>query len=814
MKNSMVPTVGPNDALPVSTGMGGVPTSYFDMGGEGEEEGKVDQGAKLRRYWAAVKRFRWLIIALAILGGAAGIGASRFIKPSYEAHGTVWIADVGGNGNNNNGFRGPDLFPAGSWIELFRSFSVVDRVVAKKHMWYTPKTAKDTTALFGYLYPTLGSVSGDYTLKLDPSGTHYTLSEAKRGVVEQGVVGDSIGRSVGFIWFPPLDVLRRLGTVGVWVAQPRVVATGLIGGLEVSMQEQSNLLKLVLSGPDKLRTADLLNVWMSSFVDKVAELRRANGSEIQGIVATQRAAAEQQLRDAEKALEDFRTQSITQPGEAANISTATATGGSTGDALAAAFFRNQADYDNIRRDRVALEDVAAAARQGTLVPDQVATIPSVTQTPELSAALKDLIDKESQLRTLRQSYTDDYKTVRDMINTVQTLRTRTIPDLALGAARALRAREDGLQSAMARDSVRLQGIPQRSMREAQLRRDLSIAESQYTDLQKRYETSRLSTVTAIPDVSILDPALPSLAPQRNMRVILILGGFIGALGFGIVLALLLDIIDHRFRYPEQITDELKLEVIGAVPAVPNVGDAMNDPEAMLHSIEAFRGLRMRLHHSFDTPPVMLTITSPGAGDGKSMISSNLALSFAEAGYRTLLIDGDIRRGKLHSVFNLDRRPGLLDYLAGEADIADVLRDVSPNGRFTVIPSGTRRHRGPELLTSARLPALFNTMRTRYDVIIVDSAPLGAGIDAFALGVVTRNMILVMRTGVTDRRVAKAKLKLLSSFPVRMIGAVVNDVPAAGLYQEYSYLYGYAADVDPETAQQGEIPVLRPADTTT
>lgn len=808
----MVPVPPSPDAMPVPSGMGGAVVPSFDMGMD-DDEGKVDSGAKIRRYIAAVKRFRWLILVLVILGGGAGAFMSRFVKPTYDAYGTIWIADVMPGGGNNN-VRGPELFPTGSWIELFRSFSVIDRVVTKKHLWYTPKTARDTLALFGVLYPTAGSVSGDYTLTLDPAGTHYTLSEAKRGVVERGTVGDTIGRSVGFIWTPSPDVLRRLRTVGVWVAQPRVVATGLATGVEISMQEQSNLLKVGLTGQDRLKTADLLNVWMAAFVDRVAELRRQNGTEVEGLVASQKAAAERQLADAESRLETFQVGAVTQPGQSATPSTAIATGGTSGDALAATYFRNQAGYDSVRHDRIALENIAAAGRDGTLAPDEVASIPSVMQAPELLATLKDLIDKESQLRTLRQSYTDQYKPVRDMAATVQTLRTQTIPQLALDAAHALRTRENDLATSLTRDSLRLRGIPERTMKEAQLRRDLQIAEGQYTDIQKKYEASRLATVTEVPDVSILDPALPSLSPQRNMKVLLTLGGFMGAFGFGVALALLFDMIDPRFRYPEQITDELKLEVIGAVPAVPKAGDAMNDPEAMLHSIEAFRGLRMRLHHSFETPPVMLTITSPGAGDGKSMIASNLALSFAEAGYRTLLIDGDIRRGKLHSVFNIDRRPGLLDYLAGEADIQDIMREVSPNGRFTVIPSGTRRHRGPELLTSARLPALINTMRTRFDVILIDSAPLGAGIDGFALGVATRNMILVMRTGVTDRRVAKAKLKLLSSFPVRMIGAVVNDVPAAGLYQEYSYLYGYAADIDPETAQQGEIPVLHPGDATT
>ena len=143
----------------------------------------------------------------------------------------------------------------------------------------------------------------------------------------------------------------------------------------------------------------------------------------------------------------------------------------------------------------------------------------------------------------------------------------------------------------------------------------------------------------------------------------------------------------------------------------------------------------------------------------------------------------------------------------------IMRDVPVHNRLTVIPSGTRRHRGPELLTSSRLTTLLNTVRPRYDVVLVDSAPLAAGIDAYAFGASTGNMILVMRTGVTDRRVAKAKLKLVERLPIRIIGAVVNAVPASGLYSEYSYLYGYApeGELDGSTSPVKDGALLRPVD---
>lgn len=763
-------------------------------------------GSKVRRYIQAVLRYKWLMLVLVVLGTSAGLLATRFVQPVFEAHGAVWISDVNprGGGGNTPG-RGPELLPTGSWVELFRSFAVVDRVVEGKRLYISVENPADSSIVAG-LRSTPNMPGGLYTFSVDPTGTTYTLSEKELGVVEQGAIGDSVGRRVGFLWAPVLADLGSKRSVEFTIHQPRSVAVGLVKNVQIVMEQNSNFLKLTLTGVDKWRTADLLNTWMNEFVATASELRRRNMSDVAQILETQREQARNSLREAEANLQNFRTANITNPTAESPVG-GTQGGEGQSASLAAAFFERKGNLEALQRDRAALEEIAAAARQGDLNPDAVLAIPAVAQAPALTGALQELIQKDAQLRTLLDSYTDEYKPVRDLRYSINQLKTQTIPNLAQGAANTLRGREQTLSSTIRRDSVSLRGIPQRSIEEARLQREFAVAENLYTTLEGRYESTRLGAVTTVPDVNILDPALPSAAASMPIKLLLLVAGFGGSLGIGIILALLLDRMDRRFRYPEQIADDLSLETIGAIPIVPKADQAHADPEAFLHSVEAFRSLRMRVHHFYDLPPVMLTISSPGAGDGKSMISANLALSFAEAGFKTLIIDGDIRRGKLHSVFNVERRPGLLDYLAGQATIDAVVRPAANNPLLHVLTSGTRRHRGPELLTSGALPELLAQLRSEYDVILVDSAPLGAGIDAYAFGVATGNMVVVMRTGVSDRKMAKAKVKLLERFPIRVVGAIVNDVPSAGLYQEYSYLYGYSPDSDMGDQDPGEMELL-------
>jgi Mrp family chromosome partitioning ATPase len=152
------------------------------------------------------------------------------------------------------------------------------------------------------------------------------------------------------------------------------------------------------------------------------------------------------------------------------------------------------------------------------------------------------------------------------------------------------------------------------------------------------------------------------------------------------------------------------------------------------------------------------------------------------------------------MFSIDRRPGLMDHLAGSCSIEDVVRPSGHQG-LSVVACGTRRHQGPELLGSAAMNLFMAEMKSRYNVIIVDSPPLGAGIDPFVLSTSTGHMMLVLRSGETDRALAEAKLKLLERLPIRLLGAVLNDIKAAeGAYKYYGYVYGYSAEEDGTPAQ--------------
>jgi capsular exopolysaccharide synthesis family protein len=213
-----------------------------------------------------------------------------------------------------------------------------------------------------------------------------------------------------------------------------------------------------------------------------------------------------------------------------------------------------------------------------------------------------------------------------------------------------------------------------------------------------------------------------------------------------------------------------------------------------------RGVRFSVLYAHGAAgPALFTITSPGSGEGKSFVASNLALAFAHAGHRTLLIDGDLRRGSLYRILNTQRKPGLTDVLHGDVALEHAIQATTyPSLSF--VGCGTRTPDGPELLGSEAMAKFIAGIRQSFSAIIVDSPPLGAGVDAYALAAVTGNVLLVLRVGTTDREAAEAKLDMFDRLPVRLLGTVLNDVPAHSPYAQYSYYmdgYGYEAEGEPE-----------------
>lgn len=761
-----------------------------------DEESATDSSIMLQRSIAALFRYKWLVALIFLISVVAAFVVKRQFSAVYEAEGKLWIS---GNGQAQRGpVRAAALLPNNSWGDLLSSYAVLGQTVRELHLFvHAENPAADP--LFATADAGEYVRSGRYVLRVDSSGERYSLSAHVAGgdtVVERGLVGDSIGRQIGLHWLPDRDRLLKARTIAFTLISPREAALALRSQIRTELPPEGNLMRIYVTSPDGWRAARTVNSLLRHLVATADTFKRRDLTEVRKALDTQLSYAGNGLQQADDALESFRMQTITEPSEAGtpiNGGVAVAR-----DPVISNYFNIKLTHESVAHQRAALEQTLSDIQAGRLdVQALWQVLPSDAGTQDIAELLQEYTRRQSQLRTELLTFTDDYPAVKDTRAAIAQLKDHAIPRMVGTLIAQLKRREDDLARQINAESASLRQIPARTVEEVRLTRNVEARTQLYSMLRSRYEEAQLAELSVSPDLAVLDsaamPEFPITNRGRQAFAIIVLIGLGGAIG----LAILLDQLDKRIRYMQQVPRRLRLPVIGAVPHVRNgrKADAFNAAQL----VESFR--TMRLNVAYAAAPdrqLMLTVTSASAAEGKSLVSANLALSFAESGYRTVLIDGDVRRGSLHATFGTDRRPGLSDVLRGSAVLPDCLRSTS-HPKLTLLPSGSRLANGPELLSSEGFRQLIRTLQADHDVILVDSPPLAAGMDPHALCVATGNVLFVTRLAQTNGDFARQKLEMLERFPVVLLGTIVNDVQSAvGLNSEYSYLPGYYVRDEDET----------------
>ncbi len=774
--------------------MGG-PPPWSQLGPE------LESKRDFRRYLVAVLRYKWLVF-LATLGGfGAGIALSRFNRPEYVAQATVWLTpDQRGTGNSQGPIQQGQLLQSFGWIELLRSYVVLDPAVEQLRLYLQLGSPADS-AVFGSLSLMETFVPGEYRLEVNDEGTTVALRTAEGILVAEAATGDSLGKQVGFAWVPPPTALRAGMRSDFTVVIPRDAARSLGERLQTRVDLDGSFLRVELNGTNPELIAASINSIVKRYVEVAADLKRAKLTELAQILDDQLRQGERNLRAAENALESFRIATITLPSDRPNVPVTPGLE-MTRNPVFDRYFGMTVDRATLENDREEIVQALEAAATSGLSVDAFEVIGSVQRSTEVTLALRDYTEKQAELRTLLYRYTEEYPAVQRLQAQVDELATVTIPGLLRELLEEMDVRAAQLDSRIASAGRELEEIPSRSIEEARLQREVTVAENLYTNLQQRYAEARLAEVSSVPDVRILDEAVVPQQPVSNLAGRLVMMGIVAGMGLGVLGAILLDRVDRRVRYPDQVTAGLGLQVLGVVPRLKGGRNGIGGGDST-PVVEAIRGVRLNLIHSCGAAsPLVVTVTSPGPGDGKSFVASNLALAFADAGHRTLLVDGDVRRGRLHRVLGVARKPGLTDVLGGEVGRDAVVQETEYSQLYFV-GCGTRTPQAPELLSSAGMSQFLTGLRSAYSVILVDSPPLGAGVDAFALGTLTGNLLMVLRLGMTDRELAEAKLDVLDRLPIRVLGAVLNDVREGSAYRYYRYYSYYLPGYESE-AEAGEV----------
>jgi capsular exopolysaccharide synthesis family protein len=758
----------------------------------------ADEGIDWGRTLSAVRRRSWIVIIVTAIGTSLGFLFAQSMQPVYTAEARLWFTDSSGEGSGGP-VQGGQILTQNAWEELFQSFSVLDSVVVRLDL-YLGTTARDSAAFRSFDVDTT-YLAGRYTLAVDDTGAQWSLARDETGgasVVETGVVGDSIGRGIGLRWAPDPDELTPGREIEFRVSTVRDASRSLQTAFQTSMDQNGEIMRIRLERTSPELAARIINSTMDRFLD-VAAIMASGSLEGRGdVLGEQLELARAQYEGANSALETFRVENSVLPGSGA--------GAGEGSPIQADYYNLVMQRDALARDRASLERaLERVATTGTFPEQTLLGITSVDQSAAIQGLLADIAQKQADRRDLLVRYTETSDPVAQLDREIDALETVVIPARIRDLSEELSTRITALDRDIAVRASDLESIPPRVQEEQRLIRELTQAEDRLTDLQARFDDNRLAEISSTPGVQVLDPADATQIPESQPGFFIMLFSLFGSIGLAGVLVLLLDRADHKLRYPSQITRGMGLNILGGIPRLKGGrGKARRESEREL--VEAFRSLRLNLDHGYGSAgPTLVTITSPDAGDGKSFVSANLANAYARQGRRTVVIDADTRRGTQHDLFGGPRVPGLTDFLDGDVPL-DVLVREEAGTNLAYIPSGRRSEHSPEQLGSRQMRELVSHLKSEYDVILIDTPPISAGVDPLALATLTGNMLLVLRTGATDVTLAEANLEVLDQLPVRVLGAVLNDISTTEQgYRQYGYRSDYAieAETSAGTARPGK-----------
>lgn len=786
-------------------GASGVPAERHDVGPPASYQPDAylpalemeEEGIDFRRYLFAILRYKWLL-AIALVVGIAGAAVSwKMAEVHYRAEGSLYIeVENRGGAGDVDPIRPSALLESGGWVELLRSYQVLDSVVMTEGLYVRPPV-RFADAFDGFRLADRVAF-GNFELTIDDEGRNYVLKTSDDAVVDEGRVGDPIGEEVGFRWTPPPGSFPPGAAIPFSVISPRDAATDLRTRLGARIDRDGTFIRVSLEGTNPDRITDIVNAVMERHVRLAAELTRAKLDLTLGILEEQLAITGDSLAAAERRLEEFRVATITLPQDRSPIAVGLQ---ETRNPVFDRFFDMSLQLDDVRRDKNRLQAALQGFEDsGEVQIDALEVIPAAQQSSELRRILDDLVDARSELRVLRDRYSDDYAPVQDLLAQIQSIEQQSLPRVVRGIIQQLELQEQSLQQRVDENSRELEEIPPRAIDEQRLRRLVETANTLYGDVRRRVESARLAAASAIPDVTILDRAEVPRQPTGDNRIRMAALIMFGALGLAMGGAILLDRTDARFRYASDVSRDIGLDILGSIPRIES-GRGKKGVLNAAAALEAFRELRIHVGFAYGSAgPVTLAVSSPAAGEGKSLIASNLAVAFSEVGQRTLLIDADTRRGDAHRLLGREQSPGLVDYLKERSGQEVVQKTDHDNLDF--IACGSRGTTTPELLASSRMAYFMGTLKRSYDVIIVDCPPLAAGGDAVILSTLVGNLAVVIRTGETEKALAQAKLDQLSRLPIRVLGAILNDVdPSDGYHYYYSaYLPGY--EPVPEDGEEG------------
>lgn len=341
-------------------------------------------------------------------------------------------------------------------------------------------------------------------------------------------------------------------------------------------------------------------------------------------------------------------------------------------------------------------------------------------------------------------------------------------------------------------------LPGTSTKLTQYQRQRESLQQLFLLINDKYQEAMINELSQEGNVVIIGEGKIPDTPAKPKRKIIIVFGLILGLVVAVSFILVKDFFDDTIKSPEDI-EKKNIPLLAWIPQ-SKISGRNGDVKSEFITLydmdspvsEAFKTLRARVQYSNleATEAKIILVTSPAEHEGKTFVSINLAASFALSNKKTLLIDCDLRRPRIHAILGNDKKPGLTDYIISDLRLQDIIREIKPV-YLSYMSAGSTSSNPIQILESEKMQNFLQETRQLFEIIVIDSAPIVALIDTEILTKVVDGTILVVSSDKTETRVMREALEIMESNNTSFLGTVLNNFSnksGYGYYYKYHYNY--------------------------
>jgi capsular exopolysaccharide synthesis family protein len=585
-------------------------------------------------------------------------------------------------------------------------------------------------------------------------------------------------------WFPAKVEENVDPTKRKEIEEAGVVDT-FLARLSIASQGRSRAIRIAFESQDPSKAADAANTLADFYIVAQLEAKFEATQRANKWLAERIDELRQQVSASEQAVEQYRAKyGLTQ-----------GTGGTT---------VTTAQMTELSSQMVAARAVAATAEaklrqvQSAAAGGSTDAVSDVLASPLIQQLRQQQSDVERQLADLSQQYGERHPKIISLKQQLAAIDSKIRIEIGKiieglrGDVAAAQATVGSLQSSLAQLEAKAGQQGQSQVQLDALEREASANRTLLENFMGRAKEIGSQGSFQEADAQIVSRAEIPLVASYPKKTILLGIGFFGSLFVGVLIAFALELMDRGFRSTEQIEQAMGVAPLGLIPALTGLRNIGKTPEDYIIEkptsafAESIRSLRTSLMLSdVDHPPKIILVSSSTPREGKTSTAVALGRLMAGVGQRVLLIDCDLRRPRASKVLGLQSRPGLVDHLAGEATLEEVMQQ-DPMSPLGFIGAGRPAPSPPDLLGSEHMRRLLREMSERYDFVLLDSAPVLAVSDTRMLARLADKVVFLVRWADTRREVAVNGLR-----QVRETGASIAGVALTLVDVRKHARYGYS-----------------------